>query len=272
MEHHRDPVGDLGQFIEILARHQHGRARCGEIEQRLPDHGSGARVHAPGRLAHHQNSGVAQYFAADDELLQVSAGQACRFGIALCLAYIERLGGAVDRRQGRCGVDETMLDHAARGVPRQKRVFGKFHARGGAVTEPLFGHESRAKLAPLRDGQMSRRFTVDHHRAGVLRQPLAGKCGEQLILPITGDAGDAQDFTTLQFERNMREPDAVRIVGLEAEIVDDEARHRGAPAHGGFDFLDVGADHHARERGRGFRLRVAGRDLLAAAQDRGGVA
>ena len=62
---------------------------------------------------------------------------------------------------------------------------------------------------------------------GSCGQPLAGKGREKLVLAVAGDAGDAQDFTTLELERDVLEPDAVRIVGLEAEIVDDEARHRG---------------------------------------------
>src|ERR1700737_298073 len=42
VEHHGDPIGDLGELIEVLARHQDGGAAGGEIEQRLPDHGGGA--------------------------------------------------------------------------------------------------------------------------------------------------------------------------------------------------------------------------------------
>src|ERR1700686_5774506 len=38
VEHDGDPVGDLGEFIEVLARHQNGGAARGELEQRLPDH------------------------------------------------------------------------------------------------------------------------------------------------------------------------------------------------------------------------------------------
>src|SRR5580698_820116 len=119
MEHHRDPVGDFGEFVEILAGHEYGGAAGSKIEQGLPNDGGRARIDAPSRLADHQHRGLAQYFAADDEFLQVAARQARRFGIALGLAYIERLGGAVDRRQGGGGVDETMLDHSAGGVSGQ---------------------------------------------------------------------------------------------------------------------------------------------------------
>ncbi len=44
------------------------------------------------------------------------------------------------------------------------------------------------------------------------------------------------------------------------------------PVGRGLHFLDLAADHHPRERSRGLRLGIAGRDLLAAAQDGGGVA
>src|SRR6202045_433571 len=77
VEHHCDPVADLGEFIEVLARHQHGGAGGGEIEQRLPDHGGRARVDTPGRLADHENGGGGRNFAAADELFSNSAGQAC---------------------------------------------------------------------------------------------------------------------------------------------------------------------------------------------------
>jgi hypothetical protein len=65
------------------------------------------------------------------------------------------------------------------------------------VAEALFGHESGAKLAALGDGEMPRGVSVDHDRAGVLRQPFTRQCGEKFVLAVAGDAGDAQDLTTL---------------------------------------------------------------------------
>src|SRR5258708_4991123 len=123
-----------------------------------------------------------------------------------------------------------MLDHSAGGVAGEQGILRKLHAWRGAVTQALFGHESRAKLASLRDGKMPGGSAVDHHRAGVLGQPFARKRREQLVLSVTGDAGNAQDFATFQLERDVLELDAVRIVGLQAEIVYDKARHRGLPA------------------------------------------
>src|SRR3954466_15540125 len=38
VEHHGDAVGDLREFVEILAGHEHGSAGRSEIEQRLTDY------------------------------------------------------------------------------------------------------------------------------------------------------------------------------------------------------------------------------------------
>src|SRR6202171_6116536 len=69
VEHHCDPVGDLGELIQVLAGHQHGGAACGEIEQGLPDHGSRARVDAPGRLADDKGGGGTAYLRGGGGLL-----------------------------------------------------------------------------------------------------------------------------------------------------------------------------------------------------------
>ena len=272
VEHHGDAVGDLDQFVEILAGHEHGGAGSGEVEQRLADHGGGARVDAPGRLADHQHGRVAQDFAADDEFLQIAAGQARGFRIALGLAHVKGLGRAIDRLQRRGGIDEAVLDHAAGGMSGQKRVLGQLHPRRGAVAEPLLGHERRAQLAALGDRQMAGGDAFDHDRAGILRQPLAGKRRKQFVLAVAGDAGDAQDFAALQFERDVLEPTPCGSSGSRLRSLTTRRGTVVLRAAAALHFLDLGADHHARQRGGGLRFRVAGRDLLAAAQDGGGVA
>jgi len=124
VEHHRDAVGDLGEFVEILARHQHGGAGGGEIEQRLADHGRSTGIDAPGRLADDEHGRIAQDLPADDEFLQIAAGKACRFRIAFGLADVKSFGGAIDRLQRGGGVDEAELHHAACGMAGQQRILG----------------------------------------------------------------------------------------------------------------------------------------------------
>ena len=52
--------------------------------------------------------------------------------------------------------------------------------------------------------------------AGIGATPLAGQRGEQLVLAVAGDAGDAEDLAALHFDGDRFEPSAVRIVRLRA--------------------------------------------------------
>ena len=91
----------------------------------------------------------------------------------------------------------------------------KLHARRGAVAEPLLRHEGRAEPPPLGDRQMPDRFAVDDDVAGVRRRAFAGQRGEQFVLAVAGDAGDAENLAALDLERDRFKPRAVRIVRLE---------------------------------------------------------
>lgn len=164
------------------------------------------------------------------------------------------------------------MDHAAGGVPGQQRVLRQLHARRGAVAEPFLRDEGRAQLAALGDREVAGGDAFYHDGAGVVRQALAGERGEQLVLAVAGDAGDAEDLAALQLERDVLEPHAMRLAWGEREVVDDKPRHGGLAACRCLHLPDLAADHHPRERGRGLEPGIAGLDLLAAAQDRGGVA
>ena len=125
------------EFVEVLADHQHRGAALGEIDQRLADGRRRAGIDAPGRLADHQNRRLAQNFAADDEFLQIAAGQADGFGIALGFAHVEGLGGAVDGRERRQPVDEAALApcrwRRGRSAARFPRVSCAARCRGRAA-------------------------------------------------------------------------------------------------------------------------------------------
>ena len=75
---HRQAVGERQQLVQVLRDHQHRGAGAGEVEQRLMDRGGGAGVDPPGRLRDHQHARVLQDLAADDELLQIAAGERAR--------------------------------------------------------------------------------------------------------------------------------------------------------------------------------------------------
>ena len=84
-----------------------------------------------------------------------------RLRIALGLAHVERLGGAVDGGQRRRLVDEAAIDHAAGRMAGEQRVLGQFHPRRGAVAEPLLRHEGGAHAPALGDVEEAGRLAVD---------------------------------------------------------------------------------------------------------------
>ena len=67
-------------------------------------------------------------------------------------------------------------------------------------------------------------MAVDDDVAVMRREPLAGQRGEQFVLAVAGDAGDAEDLAALHLERDVLEPHAVRIVRLERQLVDRRSR------------------------------------------------
>ena len=71
----RDPVTDFEQFVEFLGNHQDCAATIAQIDQVLADERGRADVHPPGWLGADEQFGCLQDLPADDELLQVTAGQ-----------------------------------------------------------------------------------------------------------------------------------------------------------------------------------------------------
>ena len=164
VKHHRDAVGDLGKFVEVLADHQHGGAAAGKIEQRLADDGGGAGIDAPGRLADHQHAGFAQDFAADDEFLQIAAGQADRFRIALGLAHVEGFRWCVSTVASVAGrVDEAVPAPCRSAACPVSSAFSDSFMRGAV---PWPSRSSGTKAAPSRRRSVTERcpaaMAVDH--------------------------------------------------------------------------------------------------------------
>ncbi len=78
---HREAVADLEQLVQLLRHDEHRDAVVAQVEQRLADLRGGADVHAPGRLRGDHHLRLLADLAADDELLQVAAGEAARRGV-----------------------------------------------------------------------------------------------------------------------------------------------------------------------------------------------
>ena len=106
---------------------------------------------------------------------------------------------------------------------------------------------------------------VDDDLAG-FHQPLATENLDQILLPVAGDAGDADDFMRMDIDRVDRQTFAAAILG------GAQRRHR-QPRFVGRSTLSFGvfrgvrlADHHRRQVGRPQILHRAGAGHPAAAQ------
>src|SRR5437588_12877562 len=60
VKHHSDTVGDFGEFVQVLARHEYGGAAWREIEQSTPDDRRGACLSAPGPFGARHHSRLPQ--------------------------------------------------------------------------------------------------------------------------------------------------------------------------------------------------------------------
>ena len=88
------PVGEHEQLVQILGNDQHGGTVGGQRDQGLVNGGGGAGIDTPGGLRDHEHARVLQHLAADDELLQVAAGEAARQRVDAGRADIEFLDDA----------------------------------------------------------------------------------------------------------------------------------------------------------------------------------
>ena len=248
---HVQPVADLEQLFQLLAHHQHRAARVAQRQDLAADLGRSADVDAPGGLRHDQQLRVGVDLAPDDEFLQVAARQ--------------RLG----RRIGPSGLDVEAADDfqclllqrpdldpaaLADGIGAGEHEVVRQPERGhGAAAQPLLGHEMHAQLAPRGAGP---------RRAGVLAEHLDRGCGrarvftrqriQQFLLAVARDAGNAHHFAGPHFEEmpsrstpnwssrgRCRSCTFSTTSPASARMVLQRRRLR--------------ADHHAAERGIGFR-------------------
>src|SRR3984893_5389678 len=98
------------------------------------------------------------------------------------------------------------------------------------MAQPFLRDKSCAALASLGDRQVTSGLPVDHHATRALRAPLARERGKQLILPIAGDPGYSKNFTTFDFDADIVQSRAMRIVRLEREPLNNQPRCRKCAA------------------------------------------
>src|ERR1700720_1855043 len=94
------------------------------------------------------------------------------------------------------------------------------------MAQPFLRDKSCAAPAAVGDREVTSGLPVDHHGTRALREPFARERGKQLILPIAGDPGYSKNFTTFDFDADIVQSCAMRIVRLEREPLHNQPRCR----------------------------------------------
>lgn len=210
-----EAITNLEQFIEVFGDHQDRRAGIAQGNQR-PVNGRGrADVHAPGRVRGHQQFWLLEDFPAEDEFLQIAAGQAARQRPGIGSLHPE----TADNLFGQC-LDFAALDQAFTYQPllksREEGVVGQAQLRYRAVTQAFGGHERQAEFTAGIRAQMGDGLSGETEgRAGISVQSFfTAEQRQQLILTVTRDPGDPNDFTAAHFKMNIlqRATERVRVM------------------------------------------------------------
>jgi hypothetical protein len=247
------PVADLEQLLELLADDKHGTAVVAQLQQRAADLRRGADVDAPGRLRDDQQLRVGVDLAADDELLQVAAGQALGDRVRSTGLDVEARDQLFGQLLDRAGADPA--GGGDRAGARQQCVGGERERRYGAAAEALLGNEVQAERAPDAGRLPTDRPAEQADRIGRGARVFARERCHQLLLAVARDAGDADDLARLDVEADGRKADAeLRLLGQAqvANVEDDAAEMRLVMLQ----LRRLGADHQARQAGVGLLSRI----------------
>src|SRR5919112_608851 len=154
------PVRHLEQLVEVLTDDDDGAARPGEVDQSLADQSRRSCIDTPGRLVNDDELGLADDLPADDEFLQVAAGELAGLRIALGRAHVEALDDGAGEPLGGIDQDEARTAHFRRRVGDQG-VLAQAMARRCRVAKALLRHEGGAQAAPRIDADRARRLPGD---------------------------------------------------------------------------------------------------------------
>ncbi len=137
-----------------------------------------------------------------------------------------------------------------RRVRREQRVVRERHPRHRAATEPLLRHEAHAEFPAPSRSHPSRLRLEDLHGKFLRQRLLAGYCIHELLLAVTRNTGDADDFAGAHFEMDVPEVGPERIVGGMREAGQTQAHFAVFGGHSMLRHGKILSDHHPRHRFR----------------------
>ncbi len=208
-----EAVADLEQLVQVFGNHQNRRAHVAQLDQRAVDGCRGADIHAPGRVRRHQQPGLLKNLAAEDEFLQIAAGEARRRGRAVRRLHREALDHLCREFLHARALDQSVPEHAPLLEGGEQTVIGQAHAGHCAVAKTFGGHERQPLAAACIRAQVRHRLAKKADTFGIapLQGALAGQQREQFVLAVAGDSGDADDLAGTYVQAQLLERNAKGI-------------------------------------------------------------
>ena len=221
---HREPIADREQLVELLGDHQHRGTGVAQIDQRLADAAARRRRRRPRSAARPAvtfgSSRISRptmnFCRLPPDRLRPSASSPSHF------TANSRWSRARTRAPHRAA--HQAMTHQARRGAGQHAVVGQRHLRHRAAPESFLRDEAqpqRCGVAP--DSVAPRPGRTGGPRRAALAQPLARECRLQLLLPVAGDPGDADDLAAVHPQIDLPQAGAKRILGGERQIGQLEA-------------------------------------------------
>ena len=163
-------------------------------------------------------------------------------------------------------MDEPPLFHALP-VCGQQGISAQRERRHGATPQAFFRHVDQPFGAASTGIQVADGGAVQLDSL-LTDRPLTGERCHQLGLSVAGNAGDAENFTGIERERNIVQGNAERAFGINAQVLDGQHRPPFARVRRRLADRQIAADHHARQRCRCFCARDYGAGDASVAQNR----
>ena len=226
-----------------------------------------AGIDAPGRLVDDEQPRLADDLAADDEFLQVAAGELARRRIALGHAHVEGLDDVAREPPGRVERDEARRASPPGGRVGEQGVLAQAMGRRGRVAEALLRHEGGAEPPAGIDAEMPQAWPAMRIASGRGR-------GARPRAPRRARSGRCRQRPRCRRSRPHATASSMSLSALPCRVAgrgrgrDPQHLGRATGAPCATSPTSTRADHQGGDLAALSLARIERRDHLAAPQDR----
>ena len=260
-------VAELEQLVEFFADQQYGTTGVAQGQNFASNLRRCADVDTPGRLRHDEQLGIGVNLTPNNVLLQIAARErACHCGRTGSLdmeAFDDASGMTFQLLDANPATGKARMRDGF--AARQQEVAREPEHRHGAASEPLLGDKMESDPTPRIRSQTRGVKVADLNRSGARANILSRQGVEQFLLPVAGNARNAQHLAGPNFERDVMEIDAKLVFARQRQRTNTQHRCT-KPGLASRQLGRLGANHQTRQGSIGLLRRLANPGHPAAAQ------